>query len=399
MELKAGYKQYELLTGQKHSPRFNGEWEIKKIGDFTSCTAGGTPSTFMPTYWGGEIKWMNSGELHKKFIDEVEGRITQEGLYSSSTKLVPKKCVLVGLAGQGKTRGTVAINLVELCTNQSIAAIFPSPKHVSEYLFYNLEFRYEELRNLSSGEGGRGGLNLAIIKSILVPLPSIPEQRAVAAVLGDMDALIAALDRLIAKKRDIKRAAMQELLTGKRRLPGFSGGWRRASLKNLLKVRHGRSQLEIIASDGKYPILATSGEIGRTNNFLYDKPSVLIGRKGTIDSPQYIDSPFWTIDTLFYTEIGENCTPKFMFYKFCMIDWRRYNEASGVPSLNAYTIEEIRISYPDLDEQSAIARVLSDMDAEIAALEKRREKTLALKQGMMQELLTGRIRLVQGGAA
>ena len=209
-----------------------------------------------------------------------------------------------------------------------------------------------------------------------------------------MDALIAALDKLIAKKRAVKTATMQQLLTGKRRLPGFCGQWKLKRIGDLLKVRHGKSQHSIADENGDYPILATSGEIGRTNSCLYKKPSVLIGRKGTINKPQYIERPFWTIDTLFYTEIEENNYPRFIFYKFCAINWLNYNEASGVPSLNASTIEAIEFICPDRDEQLAIANILTDMDAEITTLESRRNKTQAIKQGMMQELLTGRTRLI-----
>ena len=121
---------------------------------------------------------------------------------------------------------------------------------------------------------------------------------------------------------------------------------------------------------------------------------MLIGRKGAIDSPQYIETPFWSIDTLFYTEIFEAALARFVFYKLNMINWRAYNEASGVPSLNAAMIESIETTFPPLREQSAIAEVLSDMDAELVALEQRCDKTRALKQGMMQELLIGKTRLV-----
>ena len=224
--------------------------------------------------------------------------------------------------------------------------------------------------------------------------PTEAEQCAIATALSEVDALLAALDRLIAKQRDLKQAAMQQLLTGQTRLPGFKGKWETKRLGEVLKVRHGKSQHGITAADGKYPILASGGEIGRTNSYLYDRPSVLIGRKGTIDSPQYLDSPFWTVDTLFFTEIANEADAKFVFYKFTMIRWRSYNEASGVPSLNAKTIENIEVAVPPLPEQTAIASVLSDMDVELAALEQRRDKTRALKQGMMQELLTGRTRLV-----
>jgi type I restriction enzyme, S subunit len=233
------------------------------------------------------------------------------------------------------------------------------------------------------------------MEGLHLALPPLPEQRAIAAALSDVDALIGALDAAVAKKRAIKLAAMQQLLTGKTRLPGFRGEWVTQRIGDVLTVRHGRSQRDMAVPHGRYPILASGGEIGRTDTPLYEKPSVLIGRKGTIDDPQFASSPFWTVDTLFYTEITEGTCAKFMFYKFCIIPWRNYNEASGVPSLNARTIEGIDVILPQEPEQTAIADVLSDMDAEIAALEQRRDKTRAIKQGMMQALLTGRVRLVE----
>ena len=224
--------------------------------------------------------------------------------------------------------------------------------------------------------------------------PTKAEQEAIAAAFSDADALIESLEQLLVKKRNLKQGAMQELLTGKKRLPGFSGEWEVKRLGDILTICHGKSQREVAAANGLYPILASGGVIGWANHFLYDKPSVLIGRKGTIDQPQYMDAPFWTVDTLFYSVVHDPHHAKFIFYRFCLIDWNQYNEASGVPSLNARTIEKIEIACPRSAEQTAIAAILSDMDAELAALETKLAKAREVKQGMMQELLTGRIRLV-----
>jgi type I restriction enzyme S subunit len=169
--------------------------------------------------------------------------------------------------------------------------------------------------------------------------------------------------------------------------------WEMKRLGDVLKVRHGKSQHGIIAQDGMYSVLASGGEIGRTNACIYDQPSVLIGRKGTIDSPQYVESPFWTVDTLFYTEIFRGGHPKFMFYKFNMIHWRKYNEASGVPSLNAKTIENIKVTLPPFPEQRAIAEALSDVDGLLSGLDRLIAKKRDLKQATMQQLLTGQTRL------
>ena len=208
----------QLLTCQTRLPGFESEWDMKRLGEFALCTAGGTPSTLVPEYWDGSIRWMSSSELHLKYIHDVGGRITEFGLLNSSAKMLPTRSVLIGLAGQGKTRGTVAINLVPLCTNQSIAAILRNSEFVPEFLYHYLDSKYDELRDISSGGGGRGGLNLTLIRSILIPFPSVSEQNAIAAILTDMDDEIAALEARRAKTRDLKQAMLQELLSGSTRL-------------------------------------------------------------------------------------------------------------------------------------------------------------------------------------
>lgn len=215
--IKQGLMQ-QLLTGRTRLPGFTSEWTLRRIGDFAQVKAGGTPSTRVPRYWGGDIRWMSSGEIHAKRVHEVEGRITADGLAESAAQLLPTGTVLMALAGQGKTRGTVAVSRVALSTNQSIAGIIPSGTHDPDFLYYNLDTRYDELRGESSGDGGRGGLNLMIIKNLDVFMPSRDEQSAIARVLTDADDEIDLLKRRLAKARDIKTGMMQQLLTGRARL-------------------------------------------------------------------------------------------------------------------------------------------------------------------------------------
>ena len=260
------------------------------------------------------------------------------------------------------------------------------------YLYFSTNF-YSRIMQMTA-KSSVDSVRREMISKMCIPLPPTgEEQRAIATALNDVDALLDGLDRLIAKKRDLKQAAMQQLLTGKARLPGFSGEWEVKRLGDVLSICHGKNQHSVEVVDGAYPILATGGQIGTSRIALYDKPSVLIGRKGTINQPRYMDTPFWTVDTLFYSVIKGINSAKFLFYRFCLIDWMQFNESSGVPSLNARTIENIEINCPQPVEQTAIAAILSDMDTELAALQARRTKTHALKQAMMQELLTGRIRL------
>lgn len=164
--------------------------------------------------------------------------------------------------------------------------------------------------------------------------------------------------------------------------------WNVVQVGETLKIRHGKDQKLVQDNNGIYPILGTGGLMGYSNEFLYDKESVLIGRKGTIDKPKFIDSPFWTVDTLFYSEVFPSYSPKFIYYNFLLINWYSYNEASGVPSLNAKSIESIFIPIPPTKpEQTAIANALSDADAYISSLEKLIEKKRLIKHGAMQQLL------------
>jgi type I restriction enzyme S subunit len=192
--------------------KFKGEWVEEKISYLDlKVTAGATPDTTNAKYWGGNIRWMNSGELNLKKVYEVKNRISEEGLEKSSTKLLPKFCVLIGLAGQGKTRGTVAMNMIELCTNQSIAAIHPSKKMNNNFLYHELDRRYEELRVLSAGDGGRGGLNLQILKDLKIIYPELDEQQKIADSLSSIDDLIITQSQKLDALRDHKKGLMQQL--------------------------------------------------------------------------------------------------------------------------------------------------------------------------------------------
>ena len=375
------------------------DWDVRKIGDFTDITAGGTPSTSHPEYWNGEILWMSSGELNNRRIHNVIGRITELGYNNSSTHMIPKNCVLIGLAGQGKTRGTVAVNYVELCTNQSIAAIFPSKEHNSEYLYQNLRSRYAELREFSSGDGGRGGLNLTIIKNFPCAFPKLQEQNRIAEALSDVDGMISSLEKLVAKYKSIKTACLQQMFpqngetVPRMRLPGFTGAWEQRKLGELVDVCSGRDYKHL--SEGTIPVYGTGGYMLSVNDALsYDRDAIGIGRKGTIDRPYILKAPFWTVDTLFYAIPREKVDLNYAFDIFQNIDWKKKDESTGVPSLSKTAINDIDVLAPKHDEQQIIGQFFAAIDHLITLHQRKLEKVQKIKQGMMQQLLTGKIRLV-----
>jgi len=194
-ELEARRAQYEYYRNQLLSydalvSRCPNGVQYKSIGSFSKCVAGATPNSKNPSLWDGDIPWMSSGEVNKKTVYSTNRFITQLGFDSCSTKMVPAGAVVIALAGQGKTRGTVARIRIELCTNQSLCAIITDKTVDSDYLFHYLSGQYDNLRAVSSGDGTRGGLNLKMIRAYKVPVPPIEEQRRIADVLDRFDALV-----------------------------------------------------------------------------------------------------------------------------------------------------------------------------------------------------------------
>lgn len=144
------------------------------------------------------------------------------------------------------------------------------------------------------------------------------------------------------------------------------------SLGDLVKIKYGKNQKKVQDDEnGKYPIYGTGGLMGYSIEYLYDKPSVLIGRKGSIEKVRYIDKPFWTVDTLFYTEVNEEIViPKYLYYIISQIDLSRYNEGTSIPSLRTETLNRLDLPIPDLDHQNRVLSILSSIDEKIEINEK-----------------------------
>ncbi|CAJ3240698.1 restriction endonuclease subunit S [Burkholderia pseudomallei] len=403
------------------------DWDVKQLGELSSVSAGGTPSRSNANYWGGDIPWITTTEIDFRLITESEQFITSIGLKNSAAKLMPAGALLMALYGQGKTRGKVGVLGFEAATNQACAAIILKEGYSREYAFHYLASRYDEIRKLSN-TGNQENLNGALVRSIPVLLPPLSEQSAIATALSDVDALLSSLDALIAKKRDIKQAAMQQLLTGKTRLPGFAGEWAVTRLgDHATLIRNGVYSRAELSIDGSvkylhYGDIHTSGAVHLNPSeaimpFLGADKAVRLGRLVSgdlvfVDATEDLAGVGKSVEVVGAegTEVVAGLhTIAVRFDKRILADgFKAYLQfipafgahlrslAAGtkVLSTNRSHIASAEIALPSIAEQAAIAQVLSDMDAELAALEARRDKTRLLKQGMMQELLTGKTRLV-----
>ena len=193
-------------------PGFTDAWEQRKLGECSVIITGGTPGTRILEYWSPkEIPWMSSGEINKKRISKTDDKISKLGLEQSSARWVKKNSILIALAGQGKTRGTVAINEIDLTTNQSIAAIELDSVFNTEFVFQNLDSRYDELRKESSGDGTRGGLNKKIISDLYIPYTEYKEQDIIGDFFKKLDNLITLHQCKLEHLQLQKKALLQQM--------------------------------------------------------------------------------------------------------------------------------------------------------------------------------------------
>ncbi|MGN0866475.1 MAG: restriction endonuclease subunit S [Oligosphaeraceae bacterium] len=186
------------------------EWEMTTIENIANVVTGATPSTTVSEYWdNATIPWMNSGEINNRFITQTKNSISQLGYERTSTHLIKPNSVLVALAGQGTTRGKVAINRIKLCTNQSLAAITPYRPEDYGFIFWNLDSRYDELRSISTGDGGRGGLNLHLIKTLSIQLPDEKTRDKISTKLFSLFQLVDKLYNQMIRLKDMKQSMLQ----------------------------------------------------------------------------------------------------------------------------------------------------------------------------------------------
>lgn len=183
-ELEARKVQYEYYRGEIFASHAG--YQYFPLGEVCKLITGATPNTSKREYWdNGDIPWMSSGEVNSRFIYNTENKISQKGYDNTSTTIVPIHTVVIALAGQGKTRGKVAITEIELCTNQSLCSMLCGPKIYYKYLFHYLESKYWDLRSISNGNGSRGGLSLKLLSPYKIPVPPIEVQKEIVRILDD----------------------------------------------------------------------------------------------------------------------------------------------------------------------------------------------------------------------
>ncbi|MFX0116745.1 MAG: restriction endonuclease subunit S [Candidatus Hodarchaeota archaeon] len=399
------YKQTEL-------GKIPADWRYSKFEDvMTGFSSGQTPSRAKPEYYKGDIPWITSGELDYNIITDTLEKITPEAVRNTNLNMIPKGTFLfaiTGLEAEG-TRGSCAITGIPATTNQSCMALYPKKGVLTtEYLFHfyvgfgkRLALKYCQGTKQQSYTGGT-----ARFLPIIFP-PTVEEQSAIVQVLSDTDAIIKSLDKLIEKKKNIKQGAMQELLTGKRHLSVFHEEWEIKKLGEIAAINMGQSP------DSKYynengegiPLIQGKADLYNRRSIQRIWTTQITKTCDANDLIMTVRAPVGSVGIATkHSCIGrgvcalkpKNVAGSYLYQLLIFNEkgWSRLEQGSTFTSANSAQINnyELLVS-TSREEQSTIAQVLSSMDTEIEYLEQKRDKCRQLKIGLMQQLLTGRIRL------
>lgn len=383
------------------------DWDFVRIGDLGNFSKGAGIRKDQAD--SGYIPCIRYGELYTKHNDIIRNYysfISRE-IAKTSRKL---KAGDVLFAGSGETKEEIGkcatfIDETEVYAGGDII-IFSPVKGISEFYGYLLNAPFSIKQKASKGQGDAivhiSSSNLA---DIFIPFPNEIEQKAIAEALSDTDSLIQSVEKLIDKKKKIKQGAMQQLLTGKKRLPGFSGEWEVKKLGEIATVSMGQSpSSKYYNSNMKgLPLIQGNADIDKRRSIIRIYTTQITKRcsKGdiimTVRAPVGAIAKASTASCLGRGVCSINFNNDYLYYFLLSIEdkWSQMSKGSTFDSISASDVLALEVSLPALkDEQKAIAQVLSDMDTEIEALEEQLEKYKTIKQGMMQELLTGRIRLI-----
>jgi len=417
MDVKPGYKMTDVGVIPE-------DWTCELLSEFFSFISYGFTNP-MPTVQDG-VFMITAADINDGRLQLETARKTSEAAYRTllTAKSKPRKNDIL-LTKDGTLGRLALVGEETICINQSVAVIRPNERVEPQFLKVLLESSHYQKRMVEDAGGSTiKHIYITIIDKMPLGLPfNKSEQRAIATALGDVDALMAGLDRLIAKKRDLKQAAMQQLLTGQTRLPGFSGEWEVKRLKQVAEISTGINKpLSEMGSGALYVtvqdlydgtsirtyrlsrIKVSASEIEAkclaVGDIVFGKSSVK--REGIGYPSQFLgcEEPVVFSGFTYRARARQGIADaRFLFYALRTEKTRRWlidnSQASALTNINQLIADAIPVQFPPtLIEQTAIAAFLSDIDAELMALEARRDKTRDLKQGMMQELLTGRTRLV-----
>ncbi len=370
-------------------------WQKVRLGDIAEIIGGGTPSTQITSFWNGSINWFTPTEIGiTKYVYKSQRTITPLGLKKSSAKLLPIGTILLTSRA---SIGDCAILKVVATTNQGFQSLIPLEKINNEFLYYLMLTLKNKLLELASGSTFLE-VSPNKIKNLLIPLPPLNEQIAIANILSDLDRYLYSLDALILKKESVKKALSFELLSQRKRLKGFNQDWQRVRLGDICEITTGSLDANEMVHYGKYRFYTCAKEYYFIDKYAFDTEAILISGNGAyVGYVHYYKGKFNAYQR---TYVLDNFSEHIIFVKYFLTMFLQShiqtNKNEGnTPYIVMATLKDFEILLPPLDEQIAIANILSALDNEIASLKNKKRQFDNIKKALNHDLMSAKIRVLK----
>lgn len=371
-------------------------WRQRLIGDVCDLATGGTPSRSKPEYFGGEIKWLVSGDIHKGEIHDCEGRITDAGMKSCNTKLLPTNSVMIALNGQGKTRGTVAMLRTPATCNQSLVCITPKPsvELMPEFLYANLHSRYEAIRRVTSDDDNdRRGLNMGLIRSIQIPIAPLPEQQRLVTLFDKAFASITAATANLERNRQNASELFESLVHGIRAAP--------VPLGELVRIATGKLDANEAVEGGQYPFFTCSRDVYAIDRYAFDCEAILLAGNNAVGdfNVKHYKGRFNAYQRTYVITVTAPHRVLYRFLYFQMLrglkKFKSQSVGAGTKFLKMDMIKNLPIALPSPKEQERIVAMMDGVREETEKLQsiyrRKGEALAALKSSLLHQAFTGQL--------
>ncbi|RKV36524.1 restriction endonuclease subunit S [Helicobacter pylori] len=370
-------------------------WQKVRLGDVAEIIGGGTPSTQITSFWNGSINWFTPTEIGiTKYVYKSQRTITPLGLKKSSAKLLPIGTILLTSRA---SIGDCAILKVVATTNQGFQSLIPLEKINNEFLYYLMLTLKNKLLKLASGSTFLE-VSPNKIKNLLIPLPPLNEQIAIANILSDVDHYLYSLDSLILKKESVKKALSFELLSQRKRLKGFNQAWQRVRLGDICEITTGSLDANEMVHYGKYRFYTCAKEYYFIDKYAFDTEAILISGNGAyVGYVHYYKGKFNAYQR---TYVLDNFSEHIIFVKYFLTMFLQShiqtNKNEGnTPYIVMATLKDFEILLPPLNEQIAIANILSALDSEIISLKNKKRQFDNIKKALNHDLMSAKIRVLK----
>ncbi|MCD4822329.1 MAG: restriction endonuclease subunit S [Methanococcoides sp.] len=380
------------------------DWQIKSISDLFDVKNGATPSTKEAKYWSNEqINWITPTDLNKltgkSLISRSSRMISEIALSECNLTLMPTNSLIMSTRAPV---GYVTLVKEKATFNQGCKGLIPINKSVFPhfYMYFLLKSK-EKLKSISGGSTFQE-LSKKSLNNFQVPLPHLPEQQKIASILSKVDEHISQTKAIIEKTEELKNGLMQQLFTKgightefkETELGEIPDEWEVCKLGDILTLQRGHDLPLSDRIKGNIPVIGSNGIVGYHNEAKYKGTCVSMGRSGTIGKIHYYEGDYWPLNTSLFVKNFNDNAPIFLYYLLQGINYEKFNSGTSVPTLNRNLLHPHKVPFTfDINEQKKIASILSKVDSQIKQNKNYLSNLEELKKGLMQDLLTGKVRV------